>query len=1104
MERMFLMVIGFMLCLSNSYGQLWKQYVDSAKIYTDKKEQGKAFDLYVKIREELQKDSAGTKTYAFYTNYLGNLHLIKTQFSEAESLFLEAKAIREKTLSNRHPDYALTCELLGRLYFRTNRFDKAEETYLEVKKIREENPGKQSTEYARICQSLGVLYATQRQFDKAEPYFSEENRIQGIINKKSLAYLYSSFNLGNYYLDVLKYEKAESFFLETKELTEELYTTSHPIYATACSNLGIVYYHLGQFEKSEQLTIESKELRATHLGKHNADYASSCNNLADLYVEMGQYRKAETLFLESIEIREKVLTRKHKDYAQSCNNLWRLYFYTGEFKKAEQYLFEAIQIREQVLSKEDPDYAKSFHNLANFYAHLGQYSKAEEFCLKAKAIREITLKKDHPMYAHTCSNLGSIYKMQSQYTKAEPLFWEAKKILEKNPGKEHPEYALICGNLGQLYLEIQQFDKAESFLKESLSILERGAGKNHPEYITSLNNLGLLYLNTGQYAKAESMLLDAYERETNLYGKEYSLHTTICFNLSKVYWNLNNSEKANFFISEVFLSQSNQTKKIFQFTNESEKQSYLKNIAFYKSYFFSYGVYADARINQQNLYDVSLNNRNMTLSSSQQLRLAFYNTKDTSIKNKYDLWIDTREQLAFWYTKPINKRSVHVKDLQNRADNLEKELTRISSDFREQHQKQEIIWKNIQQSLKPGEVAIEFADFQFYNGNRWTDSTYYIALVVKKDKQEPEMVKLFEKRELDSVIRLTTSLDKEKTINLRYAQNNSLYKVIWHPLEKYLQGITKIYFAPSGMLHKIPFAALAINDKERLLDKHKLVQLNSTATVVIPSIESISGTDKLYLYGGILYDGDTTAFKQAAVQLNIKDIASRSLPDDLDRGNIWGYLEESKKEVESIEKLALQKNITTSLSTGWDATEESIKSLNGKNSPSVLHIATHGFFLADPKEKPDNSIASEGKVFRQSDNPMMRSGLTMAGANYAWDNKPVEGIQDGILTAYEVSNMYLPNTKLAVLSACETGLGDIQGNEGVYGLQRAFKIAGVKNLIMSLWKVPDKETAEFMTEFYKKLFAGESIEEAFHHTQTHMKNKYRNEPYKWAAWILVR
>lgn len=192
-----------------------------------------------------------------------------------------------------------------------------------------------------------------------------------------------------------------------------------------------------------------------------------------------------------------------------------------------------------------------------------------------------------------------------------------------------------------------------------------------------------------------------------------------------------------------------------------------------------------------------------------------------------------------------------------------------------------------------------------------------------------------------------------------------------------------------------------------------------------------------------------------------------------------------------------------------EARENAVKMLNDKQSPKVLHIATHGFFFPDPGDNTKDSLKSKtytsGKAFQQSDNPLIRSGLVFAGANDAWNGKYVDGQEDdGILTAYEVSNLYLPNTKLVVLSACETALGDIKGSEGVYGLQRAFKMAGVENLVMSLWKVPDNETAEFMQLFYNKLFEGKAIDKSFYEAQAAMRNKYRRSPYKWAAWILVK
>ena len=139
-----------------------------------------------------------------------------------------------------------------------------------------------------------------------------------------------------------------------------------------------------------------------------------------------------------------------------------------------------------------------------------------------------------------------------------------------------------------------------------------------------------------------------------------------------------------------------------------------------------------------------------------------------------------------------------------------------------------------------------------------------------------------------------------------------------------------------------------------------------------------------------------------------------------------------------------------------------------------------------------------------SDDPLMRSGLMLAGANNVWSGKPVKGIQDGILTGYEISNLSLPNTKLVVLSACETGLGQIEGSEGINGLQRAFKIAGVKSLVMSLWRVPDNTTSEFMQLFYQKLFEKKNIRQAFDEAQALMKNKYKSQPHKWAGLILIQ
>jgi hypothetical protein len=316
------------------------------------------------------------------------------------------------------------------------------------------------------------------------------------------------------------------------------------------------------------------------------------------------------------------------------------------------------------------------------------------------------------------------------------------------------------------------------------------------------------------------------------------------------------------------------------------------------------------------------------------------------------------------------------------------------------------------------------------------------------------------------------------------------------------------------LLHRLNIGAIPTSGEATLADRYRLVELGSTRQLVIPSEIKVAASDAV-LFGGVQYEMDSTAISQANAGIAYSDLASRgglsfAYSDSTLRGGAWGYLKWTGKEVFSLETLLKNSGFKTDLRKGYAATEESFKAAfggSGKASPRVLHIATHGFFFPDPKtEVRSERVSGEGEpVFKISDHPMIRSGLILAGGNHAWKSgKPLKpDMEDGILTAYEISQMNLAATELVVLSACETGLGDIQGNEGVYGLQRAFKVAGAKYLIMSLWQVPDFQTQELMTSFYSKWLEGKmSIPDAFRSAQGEMREKYKN-PYFWAGFVLV-
>ncbi len=958
-------------------------------------------------------------------------------------------------------------------------------------------PKKENLYYAAGCNSLGRLYAQNSEYKKAELLLLEAKQIrEKLLGKANVEYAATCSNLGYLYRLTAQYKEAEKFYLEAKDVREKVLTKNHPDYAQSCNSLGNLYNDMSQYNKAEFYYTEAKQIREKVLGKSHPDYAASCTNLGILYMNTGQYTKAEKIYLEAKQLLENTSGKEHPNYAATCLNLANLYNKTGQYQKAEPLYFEVKDIREKAAGNEHPDYAMVCHNLGILYWNMGQYEKAEALYLEAKEIYKKIPVKGKANYAQTCNNLASLYEDMRKYEMAESLYLESRQILEGVWGKEHAEYGASCNNLANLYVKMKLYEKAKPLYLEALQIREKVLGKQNSDFAQSCNGLGSLYAYTGEYEKAISLLLEAKEIREKTLGKAHPDYIETCINLANLYFKLKEAEKANELYSEAYQSQSIALKKIFQFTSEAEQQSYLKKIANFQNYFLSFtSVYPNSDANF--MYDVSLSNRNTILSSSKQLRKVVYNLSDTISKNKYNNWINLREQLAFWYSKPVAEQPDYIKDLEEQSNTLEKELTRISSAFQQEQQQGDVTWKTIQQNLKLDEAAIEFAKFHFYNGSRWTDSTYYIALLLTK-QAEPKLIPLFENNQFTNYKTVTAFYTRTKGINIAY-------NLIWKPIEKHLSGITKIYFAPAGLLYHISLQALPVNNTETLSDKYQLIQLNTTASIANQSENFINASDKIYLYGGIQYDVDSVTLKKEAVAYSRNDENKSFFPNDLTRGggsSEWQYLPNTEKEINEIKNLGRQKNYSVTVSSGTAVTEESIKTLNGNVSPAVLHIATHGFFFPNPKEEKKES--NFGTVFRQSDNPLFRSGLLFAGANYAWKGQPIKGVEDGILTAYEISNLYLPNTKLVVLSACETGLGEIEGNEGVYGLQRAFKIAGVENLIMSLWKVPDKETSEFMQAFYKNIFDRQSIDDAFYKAQTTMKNKYHNEPFKWAAWILVK
>jgi tetratricopeptide (TPR) repeat protein len=847
---------------------------------------------------------------------------------------------------------------------------------------------------------------------------------------------------------------------------------------------------MGDYKSAEPYYKQALEIYKKALGEEHPDYAMSLNNLGVLYSEMGDYKSAEPYYKEGLEIYKKALGENHTDYAGSLINLGILYSDMGDYKSAEPYYKQALEIRRKALGVDHPDYAMSLNSLGNLYLTMGDYKSAEPYYKQALEIIRKALGEDHPDYAMSLNNLGVLYREMGDYKSAEPYYKQALEIYKKALGEDHPYYASSLNSLGNLYLKMGDYKSAEPHYKQALEIRRKALGVDHPDYAMSLNNLGVLFTEMRNYKAAEQY-----------YSKSFSVKLSILN--SNFSW-LSAQEKVKYW----------QQQKYF-----FEKMNGFSALA-------SDSVYYSTVLS----YNANLISKSLLLETSRELDQALAASTDVEMKAQFA----EMKQLRRTYNK-MRSEGGSNKEIMERykteADSLDKILVNKLGEYAASKRKFEITWKDIQSNLSANEAAIEYA--RYYDDK---DSAYkYLALVVRPGYEYPELVKL----------------GKEEDIRLANQPNAhdfaSLYDLAWRGIDSLLVGVNTVYYSPAGELNNVSFAALCFEAGDSLLtaasapkrgvlldmegaasqscnavlmDKYTLHQLTTTRYLADGTLKKNRALNStITLLGGINYSDVPSADKNATHEESEQDFAlnvnltnrghdKRGKRSSSGIGKPMKYLEGTHEEVTHI---ATQLNGSWSVQTMSDrnASEHSLKWQLETKSPGVLHIATHGF--AFPDEERDDShqlLMDEKPTYRISDDPMVRCGLMLSGSNISWTGNPKKMIEqtgeDGILTAAEVANLDLSNTKLVVLSACETGLGKIKGSEGTFGLKRGFKLAGVEQMIVSLWSVPDKETMELMTLFYTDLTKTLNPVVSFEKAQKQMRTNYPTEPEKWAGFVLVR
>ncbi|MCB9285179.1 MAG: CHAT domain-containing protein [Lewinellaceae bacterium] len=931
------------------------------------------------------------------------------------------------------------------------------------------------------------------------------------LGRWSDPYGYACFNHGRILHFKGDYPEAEKWYLEGLDIYKNLEGPPLPGHGKCLNNLALLYRRTFQYEKAESLYQEVLALAGKIRDQTSEDFASCQHSMAILFSDMGRWNQAEALYRGALSQYEKVFGKEDPKYIRCQNGLAVLYMDMGANERAEQLYEEIIQIQESVIGKDHYEYALSLHNLAGLYFQMGLYQKAEPLYLSAKEIWEKTLGKEDPYYAMCLDNLASLYLQMSSFAKAESLYRESLEITKNTSGTDRPEFAWNLVHLGILYKRQGLFEEAEPYFLQAKTIYAQLLGTNHPDYAMCLNNLGDLYLEWGRYDQAEASLLEGSGIVKNAFGPRHPDYLTGLQSFSRLYAAMGNQEKAaDYFVQAADLQRSFLSRAV-RHLSEKELDQYQDKFEESQARLLSFAFLTQPTPLPllEACYENALFLKGFLLHSSSQIRTLALSNESSA--EKYYLLRSYEEMLAAEYAKPSTERTGEDQ-LEEKVNALEKDLASTVAGFGDALQ--QVHWQEVQRALRPGEAAIEFVHFRYFT-TAATDSLLYAALLLKPEATSPQWISLFEEKDLEKLL-LPSDERRADYVNHLYTLPDrglqpvadpmpTLYQLIWQPIEKELKGVATIYFSPTGLLHRLDLGAIPVphpgnapwTEDQTLASQYRLIQLGSTRQLVIPSAWKPAGQDAL-LFGGVQYDVDTTNQKTEEIPL-----ASRS-----NRGGVtrWNYLRWTDKEVASLAPILESKNIHTTTLRASEASERAFKTIGkGQPSPRILHLATHGFFFPEPDVLSEEGGSEGESTFKRSEHPMIRSGLILAGGNYAWTTGlPLRpGMEDGILTAYEISQMDLSHTELVVLSACETGLGAIKGNEGVYGLQRAFKIAGAKYLIMSLWQVPDQETQVFMTTFYQNWLEEElDIPAAFRATQLQMRERFLN-PYAWAGFVLV-
>ena len=1014
-------------------------------------------------------------------NFLHEVALHEKRYTNAENYLTQIVEIRKELCGENSPEYHLARIRLAGFYLDyTNKIDEASKIYEEsYVKIVSKEIGPWHKDNLDILNHLAALYEFADKYTLASKTLDEARDVaRSKYDSKDAKHGVELDRIAQLQIKLGQYEKAETnlnlalSILEEKRKDDRYVVDYVHVIETQAKLFGIK----GLFdeaednlERSRRLIEKSKVVMGSEL--------STAEELTALFIQLGRYSEADRLLNTQIPEYEQLYGNTSLRLIEPLVNKGRLALAKGDYTEAERIALRSNQLATKSYGEISTKTAPTQKLLSDIYYTLGDYDKAEKNVIKAVASQEKQFGRNHVEVAKSLSQLALIKFYKGDKPKeVEKLMLESRDIMAAKLGKDNPQYAEILKNVAVLYISEKKFDLAFNSLTVAESIWRTKTGtKNNINAAGIYTLTGDVYYQLKNYKKAEEF----YNQSKNLYEKFFSIthpeYVKVLSKLSKVAYMQKDYKRSKRLIEESLTNYESFIKQYFPALSEREKAKYWNTI---KGDFEFYNTLALSNLDDfkdlsGKVYNYQLLTKALLLSSSIKIRERILNSTDDQLKTQYSTWVQKKELLTLALSMSatqLTENGIDPAGLQQEVERLEKDLSQRSELFGQSFENKRVTYDDVKKALKPNEAAVEMVRYRYFNHD-FTDSVIYAALYLKPDFSRPKAILIKDGKKLE-----TRYFKFYRNAITGKVPDEVSYGVFWKPIQDEIGQSATIYLSADGIYNQINLEAIPTPDGKYVIDNANIVLVSNTKDLYIRKIKSKQSPSE----NTASMFGNPTFYAAAADDQSIS-----SLPG-------------TEKEVTQLQFILKQKGWITAEYVEQTASEENVKELN---SPKIFHIATHGFYRPTVQVTLEDEL--QGSEASLNQNPLMRTGLLLRGAGDLMDKTEYNyNMENGILTAYEAMSLNLDKTDLVVLSACETGLGDLEAGEGVYGLQRAFLVAGAKVLIMSMFKVDDDATQKLMLKFYQKWLNSANLRQSFIDAKKEIRVEYP-EPIYWGAFMMI-